>query len=33
VVLRAGVQIVVTNGFFVESGATVTFEIDPTLLP
>ena len=31
--LRAGVQIVLTDGFFVESGAAVTFEIDPGLLP
>ena len=31
--LRAGLKIILTNGFFVESGATVTFEIDPNLLP
>ncbi len=30
---RAGVQIILTDGFFVESGAAVTFEIDPALLP
>jgi hypothetical protein len=31
--LRAGMKIILTDGFFVESGATVTFDIDPTLVP
>jgi hypothetical protein len=31
--LRAGLKITLTDGFFVESGATVTFNIDPTLVP
>lgn len=31
--LRAGMQIILTGGFFVESGATATFAIDPGLLP
>ena len=31
--LRAGMTIILIDGFFVESGATVTFEIDPGLVP
>jgi hypothetical protein len=30
---RAGLQIILTDGFFVESGSAATFEIDPALLP
>jgi hypothetical protein len=33
VALHAGMLITLTNGFFVENGATATFEIDPGLIP
>jgi len=31
--LRAGLKIIMTNGFFVGAGATVELEIDPSLIP